>query len=213
MGQTRSRAEIMPRAAELVERALRLTPDASDAHSARANFALQAETDWPVAEREFRTALEMNPSDVLARFWYGFLLKALQRYPEAVTQLTAAIEDNPANVGLRYSLMMTRWSAGDLPAAIEIAREMVKRGSQPVVVPRLARDALPRHRPRRRGARGGRADEPGRRNRPDPRAQLLADLGDRGYAESLLAEMEERARTAYVPLMDTRQPQRHRRPK
>jgi TolB-like protein/Flp pilus assembly protein TadD len=202
MGQTRSRAEIMPRAAELVERALRLTPDASDAHSARANFALQAETDWPVAEREFRTALEMNPSDVLARFWYGFLLKALQRYPEAVTQLTAAIEDDPANVGLRYSLMMTRWSAGDLPAAIEIAREIVSADpSQSSFHAWLGMLYLATGQGDAARAEAARTSPGGGIGRI-PRAQLLADLGDRGYAESLLAEMEERARTAYVPLMD-----------
>ena len=202
MGQSRPRQAIMPRASELVERALQLTPDASDAHSARANFALQAETDWLVAEREFRTALELNPSDVLARFWYAYLLGALQRYPEAITQLTAAMEDDPASVGPRYLLMMLRWFSGDFPAAIELAREIV--GSDPAqssfhawlgrLYVAAGQDDAARTEAALAGSEGGLARI--------ARAELLADLGDRTYPETLLAKLEERAKSEYVPLMD-----------
>ncbi|MCI4336692.1 MAG: tetratricopeptide repeat protein, partial [Thermoplasmata archaeon] len=187
---------------ELVERAIRLTPDASDAHAARANFALQLETDWLVAEREFLAALELNPSDVLARFWYGFLLLALQRYPEAVTQVTAAIEDDPASVGLRYILMMSRWHSGDLPASIEIAREIVSSDpSQSSFHAWLGTLYLAAGQPDAARAEAARTSPGGGIGRI-PRAQLLADLGDRGYAETLLAQLEATAQTAYVPLMD-----------
>jgi TolB-like protein len=202
MGQTRPRSEILPRATELVAHALRLAPDSSDAHSARANLALQVETDWATAEREFRVALDLNPSDVLARFWYGYLLGTLQRYPEGIAQLTAALEDDPLNVGVRYVLMMLHWFSGDLPTAVQMGEAIVDSDpSQSSFHAWLGMIYLAAGRVEDAKAEAARSSSEGGLARIW-RAQLFADLGDEAYAEGLLTRLEEQARHGYVPPMD-----------
>jgi len=42
--------------------------------------------DWAGAEREYRRAIELNPSYPLAHIWFAQYLSAMQRSEEAVTQ-------------------------------------------------------------------------------------------------------------------------------
>jgi len=85
----------LERARDLVARAMRLDPRLSETHAARANLAMQAEMDWPLAESEFRRAIEINPSNSLAHLWYGNLLKILQRFEEAKSELETATSLDP----------------------------------------------------------------------------------------------------------------------
>ncbi len=103
--------EALPRARELAIRAIELDPQLSVAHSALGNVAMQADQDWQTSEREFRTALRLNPSLWEGHFWYGVLLYVLQRYEESLPHLLAALELNPrateahVNVGFVYLAM------------------------------------------------------------------------------------------------------------
>jgi len=80
------------RARELVTKALVLDPLSSDAHTARGNVARWLELDWGLAETEFKKAIGLNPSNSIARYCYGMLLRTLQRYEEAKAELRSAIE-------------------------------------------------------------------------------------------------------------------------
>jgi TolB-like protein/Tfp pilus assembly protein PilF len=84
------------RARQWAEKALALDDTLAEAHTALAHVA-QKEYDWAGAEREFRRAIELNPSYALARFWYAQCLYAAQRFEEAVTQAQFAQQLDPGS--------------------------------------------------------------------------------------------------------------------
>jgi eukaryotic-like serine/threonine-protein kinase len=91
---TGSPREFRPRAAAAVVRALQIDPFSADAH---ATLGYVRHYDWQFeeAEREFRRAIEMNPSHALARIWYANLLMSRGRIDEAITQVYTARELDP----------------------------------------------------------------------------------------------------------------------
>jgi serine/threonine-protein kinase len=94
-GVTRESREAFSRARQCVDRALEIDPTSSEAHTARGNLLMQVDFDWPGAEAELRQALELNPNNSVAHFWYRALLTVLQRYSEAKDHLDAGFELDP----------------------------------------------------------------------------------------------------------------------
>jgi len=90
------RAKIV-QARQWAEKALALDDTLAEAHTALAHVA-QYEYDWAGAEREFRRAIELNPSYALARIWYAQYLYATQRFEEAVTQAQFAQQLDPGSL-------------------------------------------------------------------------------------------------------------------
>jgi serine/threonine-protein kinase len=91
--------EAYPRASGALERALQLDPDLSSAHVASAYFKMTREFDWAGAEREFRRALELSPSDADAFDLYGRLCMALGRLDDSLKLLARAQELDPLSHG------------------------------------------------------------------------------------------------------------------
>ena len=83
-------------ARQWAEKALKLDDTLAEAHSALARVT-QQEWDWGGAEREYRRAIELNPSYPVARIWYAQYLWAMQRFEEAVTQAKRAQQLDPAS--------------------------------------------------------------------------------------------------------------------
>ena len=55
-------------------------PDLAEAHSVLGNVLHNYEWDWPGAEREYRRALDSNPSHLLSRLWYAECLARMNRH-------------------------------------------------------------------------------------------------------------------------------------
>ena len=125
-GDYMSVREAMPRARELAARALALNPASSEAHSTLANIAMQFDHDWPRAEAEFRTAIELNPNNEPAYSFYGLLLLALERFEEAKEIYRQAILRDPAAYHERH-LAWAELESGNFDRAIEYARADVRR--------------------------------------------------------------------------------------
>ena len=90
-------AEVMPKAIEAARRALDLDSDLAEAHNALACATLVWERNYALAEREFKRALELNPSYTQAGAWYGlfFLLWVAGRTEEAYRELLATCANDP----------------------------------------------------------------------------------------------------------------------
>ncbi len=86
----------IPKARELVARALQLDPASSEGHAALANIAFQYDHDWQFAETEFRRAIALNPSNLVAHRFFGMMLFALGRFEEAKATVRRAIQLDPA---------------------------------------------------------------------------------------------------------------------
>ena len=83
------------RAGEAAATALRLDPDLAAAHCATAHIKMVREFDWAGAEREFKRALELSPSDDDTYDLYGRLCASLGRHDEAVALQRRAQELDP----------------------------------------------------------------------------------------------------------------------
>ena len=115
-GSTNPR-EAFPRAKSAALEALRLDDTIADAHSALGTVLGSGEFDWHGAEREFRRALELNPSSEAVRYDYAWcfsmwFLLPLGRVEQAVTEMRRALELDPLdpfyNSLLGYLLDVTR---------------------------------------------------------------------------------------------------------
>jgi TolB-like protein len=98
-----SPAEAAPKANAAALRAVELDDTLADAHYALAVVSTWANWDWPVAEHEFRRAIQLNPGFADAHAYYAHLLNILRRPDEAMVEARRSLELDPFN-GLFRSL-------------------------------------------------------------------------------------------------------------
>jgi TolB-like protein/DNA-binding winged helix-turn-helix (wHTH) protein len=95
-------SETMPRAREAALRALALNDSLAEAHTTLAFVRAHFEYDWPAAEREYRRALELNPSDAYAHFFYSnSYLSPFGRHDEAISEMKRAAELDPLSMPIQ----------------------------------------------------------------------------------------------------------------
>ena len=94
----------LDRAREAAERALALDETLAEAHASLAYIKSRFDWDWEIAEREFRTALSLNPGHVHSRQWYGMFLAARGRSEEAMRELTRARELDPLSPSVQSGI-------------------------------------------------------------------------------------------------------------
>ena len=114
--------EVIPRARELAQRALDLSPDLSEAHSALGNIALQCDHDWQLAETEFTNAIALNSSNVQAFRFYGMLLRTLARFDEAKQVYRRAIVLDPGGHDQLALARLEIWT-GNADLGVRLAEE------------------------------------------------------------------------------------------
>lgn len=97
------------------------------AHAHRA-VALVAwsEFDWETSDREYRRAIELDPSDPIARGAYSQVLFALRRPEEAVAQAERALQLDPLSPNRQESYASSRYFARRYDEAIVQARNAAR---------------------------------------------------------------------------------------
>jgi len=99
-----SMSEGYERSREMAEKALVINPDLVEALLALADTQLEYDWDMEAAEKSYRRALEVRPSDAEGLRTYGYFLIADGRYEEAVDYYRKAIEVDPLQVRAYYGL-------------------------------------------------------------------------------------------------------------
>jgi len=99
---------------ENLAKALELDPEYAASHFSQAVIAVWIEWDWEKGEKEFLTALELNPNDVMSHIYYAHLLAILLRTNEAIAQGEMALQLDPLNplVQALYAVVLAsanRW--------------------------------------------------------------------------------------------------------
>ena len=117
--------ETMPQARDAAKRAIELGPDLAESHNALAIVSLMYEWDWATAEREFRQALELNPSYLQARGWYAlfFLQLVSSRLEEGVAEAHRCVEMDPLSSYATAVYALTLGVAGHTSEAVVAANE------------------------------------------------------------------------------------------
>lgn len=191
----------LPRAREMALRALELDEGLAEAHAAMAYIRAYYEWDWEAAEREFRRALELQPSSADVHFSYSRFLAAQRRFPEAFAEIRRARELDPLSLLLKANVALLHYFQDDLDEAEGQLRETLE------IDPKLgvARWGLGlvlvgKGRPAEgiveieRAAAGS-----GSMNTRSSLGYAYAVGGQPTKAREILTELEQRARESYVP--------------
>jgi TolB-like protein/Tfp pilus assembly protein PilF len=87
--------EGFPRGREAAVQALQLDPNLAEAHAALGRVLSDYDWNWAAAEKEYRRAIELNPSYSFARQQYGLRLTAIGRVEEGIAEVRKAAELDP----------------------------------------------------------------------------------------------------------------------
>jgi serine/threonine-protein kinase len=87
---------------------------------------VQFDWDWAGAEREFRRALELNPSNGVALHWRSHYYLALGRFDESARDALRALDTDPVSVMLNIHLVEHHHLARQYDLAIEQSRRALE---------------------------------------------------------------------------------------
>ena len=108
-------------------RAVQLDDSLSEAHSALA-CALGSAWKWDESEREFRRALELNPNNATAHYFYAFNVLAPQkRIDEALKEYRTALSLDPLSPIVNMNYGLTLMMAHQYPEALAQFRKLMER--------------------------------------------------------------------------------------
>ncbi len=100
--------EVFPKAKTAAESALGIDSGLAEAHAALGGIKVFFDWDWVAAERELKSAIEINPNDASAHQLYAYCLEVMGRPGEALAEIRLAQELDPlslvinCDVGIRY---------------------------------------------------------------------------------------------------------------
>jgi len=102
-----SAGETMPKARDAALQALRLDENLAEAHTSLACVEMILNWNWAGAEREFKRAIELNPSYTPAYVFYAHLLAAMGRTDESVAEAKRALELDPFS---EFTMDFSEWA-------------------------------------------------------------------------------------------------------
>ena len=114
--------EGMERAKSEARKAIQLDETLAEAHTSLGWVTFIYDWDWQQAAREFRRAIELNPSYPTARQWYAWYLIAMGRFDEALTEGRVAVDLDSGSVSIRRSLGWLQYYCHQPEAALENLR-------------------------------------------------------------------------------------------
>ena len=193
-----------PLAREAAQAALRIDPANADAYCVLANIAQSYDHNMAEAERLFKKALELDPTNLTAHEWYGYFLAVNNRLPEALEQTNRALALDPASPLLQNVQGEIRYYQRDFDAAIrqEVATLQQNPG---FVYSRIWLASAYRERKMYKEA----LDELSlaRKQSNDSPALIalyghaLASSGDKTGAQNVLLQLQQLSQTRYVPAL------------
>jgi TolB-like protein len=117
----------LPLADQASQKAVELDDTSSDAHVARAN-ALGTAWKWSAADLEFRRAIELNPNNANAHYFYAFNdLMPTNHLEEALDQFRLALALDPLAPIVRTNYALTLMDAHKYPEAQEQFDQILQR--------------------------------------------------------------------------------------
>ena len=119
-----------PKAKEAAERAIALDPRLPQAHTSLGFIDFFWSGDPVGAEREFRRAIELDPSLVIAHHWYGSVLTQEGRYPAAIEQLDIAQRLQPTSAAVLSSRALALGASGHRGEAVDMLQELLNEAPQ-----------------------------------------------------------------------------------
>jgi serine/threonine-protein kinase len=198
----RPQDEVMPKAKAAAEQALAIDASLAEAHTALACVRALYEWDWPAADALFRRAIAHNPQYATAHQWYAMNCLVPQgRFDDARAELERALALDPLSLAVNTSVGLCDFYARQHASAAAALRKTVELNRRFGAAHYFLGHAL---------ISMGRYDDAiaaleqavtlqeGSAETTAGLATAHALAYHRPEAEALLAELERRAREAYV---------------
>jgi tetratricopeptide (TPR) repeat protein len=119
-------SEAFPRAIAAAEKAVQLDPNSSLGHRAVAFAAFNWSFDVPTAEREFRTAIALDPMDAEAHHWFATSLMLLGRHAEALEAIGRAQALEPTSPAIVSDRGLILCAAGRQEEGLELLDRLAR---------------------------------------------------------------------------------------
>ena len=121
------KAQAFNKAEELIDKALELKPDYSEATTTKALIKAQ-KNEFGEAEKLFLKAIDLNPTNMMANLRLSRLYAEQGKLKEIIEHLRKAQKANPRDETLNANLVMYLLIAGQTDEALEISREFLNFG-------------------------------------------------------------------------------------
>ncbi len=116
--------ECVPKAKAAIAKALEIDADLPEAHTVAGMIAAAYDWDYPLAEREFKRSLELEPNLASTHYRYAWVyLSPLGRHGEAVAEMKRAMELEPLSIQQGANFAAVLMYAGRFDEALEQARK------------------------------------------------------------------------------------------
>jgi tetratricopeptide (TPR) repeat protein len=113
-------------AEENAQRALALDPELSEAHASLGYVKFNGDYDFLAAEKEFRRAIELNPSYAPAHHWFALALSGARRHDEALAEIEIAKKLEPTAPAIRTAAGIVLFHARRYEEALVQTAEALK---------------------------------------------------------------------------------------
>jgi len=119
--------EALPQAKAAALKAIQIDESLAEPHVSLGHVKYFYDRDWPAAEREFKRAIELNPTYSIAHHWYAIYLSVLpSRVPESLVEIRRALELDPLSLSINAWYGRILSIAGRLDESIEQLKKTVE---------------------------------------------------------------------------------------
>ena len=112
------------------QRALEIDEALAEAHLLLGNIAHLHEWDWPLAERQFKVALELNPNLVNAHLGYSLFLMDQSLFEQAFSEMELALQLDPFSLPVNTGMGFLFFNAGRYSDSITQLRKSLQLDSR-----------------------------------------------------------------------------------
>ncbi|MEO7143180.1 MAG: tetratricopeptide repeat protein [Bryobacteraceae bacterium] len=122
-----SPSEVRKKAILAAENAVQLAPELAEAHTSRGHVLATCEWNWEEAEREYETAIELNPRLATSHHWYAITcLMSQRRLGEAQLEIMEAAALDPVSVSIARDVAVVAWARRDYAGAKAQAQRVLE---------------------------------------------------------------------------------------
>jgi tetratricopeptide (TPR) repeat protein len=111
--------ETFPKAKEAVKKALTIDNKLGEVYNSLAWISGNYDWDWIVAEKQYKQAIEINPSYASAHHWYSLYLILVKRFDNAISEAKIAQELDPLSPVINLLVCIAYYCARQYDKAIK----------------------------------------------------------------------------------------------
>lgn len=123
--EAKPKQESYRKSRELAEKAISMNPSLAEAHAMLGQIALNQDWDFPLAEKELRQAVELEPNQAIYHLWFSVLLCVQGRFEESLHQIDLAHAADPFWPPVYMTEIFLTGAAHQYPRSIDAGKRLI----------------------------------------------------------------------------------------